>query len=118
MAGNIIFDDGDQLSVAVLSGTESGDPVVFGNQPGVALTDRGDGGNPATHATVKFSGVVLLYINGATAEDAVYIDPTDYSLTLSDDGDNVFYGVCIEDADISDNAVRVRIGGIEPGSGS
>lgn len=113
MAGNIIFTDGDQLTVDVISGTVAGDPVSFGNQPGVALTDRADDGT----ATVKFSGVVLLELAGATAEDAVYIDPTDGSLTLTDTGDDVFYGVCIAGAD-ADDMVRVRIGGIEPGSGS
>lgn len=118
MAGNIIFDDGDQLSVEVISGTVSGDAVAFGNQPGVALTDRGDGGNPATHATVKFSGVVLLERSGATAGDAIYINPLTGGLELSDDGDHIFYGVAIDDADAVTDMVRVRIGGIEPGSGS
>ncbi|MGB8248290.1 MAG: DUF2190 family protein [Chlorobium sp.] len=113
MAGNIIFTDGDQLTVPVISGTVSGDPVVFGNQPGVALTDRASDGT----ATVKFSGVVLLELSGATIADAVYIDPTDGSLTLTDTANDVFFGVCIGSAD-ADDMVRVRIGGIEPGSGS
>jgi predicted RecA/RadA family phage recombinase len=114
MAANIIYSEGDQLEVAVLSGTESGDPVVWGNQPGVALIDR----DASTgKATVKFSGVVALTLAGATAEDAVYIDPADYSLTLTDDADNVFYGVALTDSD-ADDIVHVRIGGIEPGSGS
>jgi predicted RecA/RadA family phage recombinase len=110
MATNIIFDDGDQLSVTVLAGTASGDPVVFGNQPGVALTDIGDGGNAAGKASVKFSGVVLLELAGAAEEDAVYISTSDYSLSLTDDASSVFYGVCINDAD-ADDMVRVRIGG-------
>lgn len=34
----------------------SGDPVRFGEQTGVALTDEGDGGNGATETTVLFGG--------------------------------------------------------------
>lgn len=115
MAGNIVFNEGDQLTVAVLPGTVSGDPVVWGNQPGVALTDVGATVRGA--ATVKFSGVVRVELAGASEEDAVYIDPTDYSLTLTDTADDVFYGVAMGTSD-ADDLVNVRIGGIEPGSGS
>ena len=113
MAGNIIFDQGDQLTVAVISGTVSGDAVAFGNQPGVALTDRATDGT----ATVKFNGVAELELTGTVAEDAVYINPATGALTLTDDADHIFFGVCINDAD-ADDMVRIRIGGIEPGSGS
>lgn len=114
MAGNIIFNDGDQLSVTVLAGTVSGDPVLFGNQPGVALTDRD---TTTGKATVKFSGVIEVEMAGAAAEDAIYIAVADYALVLADTGAHAFFGTCIDDAD-ADDMVRVRIGGIEPGSGS
>ena len=113
MARNIIYDQGDQLVVNVIAGTVAGDAVAFGNQPGVALTDRDSAGQ----ATVKFNGVAAFTLTGATAEDAVYIDPTDGTLTLTDTASDIFFGVCIADAD-SDDLVNIRIGGIEPGSGS
>ena len=114
MAGNIVFDQGDQLVVAVIADTESGDAVAFGNQPGVALTDRDADGN----ATVKFNGVAEFAVEGASAEDAVYINPATGALTLTDSASVVFFGTCINDADATSDLVRVRIGGIEPGSGS
>lgn len=113
MAGNIIFEDGNQLKLAVPAGVVSGDPLTFGNQPCVALTSRDSDGN----ATVKFDGVALLELANAVAEDAVYIDPSALTLTLTDTASTVFFGTCINDAD-ADDMVRVRIGGIEPGSGS
>lgn len=118
MARNIIFNDGDSLSVPVISGTVSGDAVVWGNQPGVALTDRSDGGNATGYATVKFSGVIEVELAGAVDADAVYIDPTDYALTLTDSADDVFFGVCLGASDATTDLVYVRIGGIEPASGS
>lgn len=113
MATNIKFNDGDQLKVHVGSGVESGDPVVFGNQPGVALTDADDD----DYATVKFNGVATFELENANREDAVYITPATGALSLTDDANKVFYGVCLEDAD-ADDMVDIRIGGIEPGSGS
>jgi len=114
MAGNIVFDEGNQLVVDVIADTESGDAVIFGNQPGVALTDRDANGQ----ATVKFNGVAEFEIEGASAEDAVYITPSTGALSLTDDANQAFFGVCINDADATTDLVRVRIGGIEPGSGS
>lgn len=74
MAQNIVFEDGDQLSVPVGSGTEAGDPVLIGTAlPGVALTDRDANGN----ATVKFNGVaslaVVVAVNALAVGDPVYI---------------------------------------------
>jgi predicted RecA/RadA family phage recombinase len=113
MAGNIIFDQGDQLTVDVIAGTVSGDAVAWGNQPGVALTDRAADGT----ATVKFNGVAEVTLTGAVQEDAVYIRPGTGALTLTDSASDIFFGVALNDSD-ADDLLRVRIGGIEPGSGS
>ena len=115
MAANVIYQTGDQLLLTVPSGVVSGGPVVYGNQPGVALTDRG--ADVAGKATVKFDGVFELELASASAEDPVYIHATTRALSLSDDADHVFFGVCISDSD-ADDLVHIRIGGIEPGSGS
>lgn len=42
----------------------SGDPVICGQIPGVALTDEGDGGNAADAATVALDGVFDLSVKG------------------------------------------------------
>ena len=56
MATNLVFEPVGKLSVPVADGTESGDPVlVFGEIPGVALTDEGDGGNADNVATVAIN---------------------------------------------------------------
>jgi predicted RecA/RadA family phage recombinase len=59
---NMRFQTGDQLSVPCTQPATpvSGDPVLFGDLPGVALTDeRADG-----ETTVKFSGVPDLDVKG------------------------------------------------------
>jgi predicted RecA/RadA family phage recombinase len=63
MAKNVRFEQGVQFAVPVPAGTLSGDPVVYGDLPGVALTDRQADGT----ATVKFDGVFLLPVKGTTA---------------------------------------------------
>lgn len=72
-----VYEDGDQLSVAVASGTLSGDPVVLGRVPGVALKDR-----DATtgEATVKFDGVHLISVRGwsGAANAAIAVGDTVY----------------------------------------
>jgi predicted RecA/RadA family phage recombinase len=82
MATNNRFAWSDSLSLPVASGVESGDPVIVGDLPGVALTDRatgGDkaGGNADGFATVALDGVFDLEVTGALAAAGtpVYITP-------------------------------------------
>jgi predicted RecA/RadA family phage recombinase len=42
----------------------TGDPVMVGQIPGVALTDEGEGGNSATTTTVAFDGDWLMSVKG------------------------------------------------------
>ncbi|MFZ1361342.1 MAG: DUF2190 family protein [Candidatus Nanopelagicales bacterium] len=74
MAKNIVFTDGNQLSETVPSGVKSGEPVIVGDRPGVALTDRDEAGK----ATIKFNGVAKLTVESAAgalaAGQIVYID--------------------------------------------
>ncbi len=60
MAKNRLYATGKDLSLPVPSGTVSGDPVVIGNMPGVALVDRG--AHTAGEATVEMRGVFLLSV--------------------------------------------------------
>lgn len=64
-------DPSSKLSLPVASGTESGDFVLVGDQGlfGVAATDRGEGGNASTHATVWTEGVYDLPVGTTTAAD-------------------------------------------------
>ncbi len=69
MAKNAAFGDGRFLSLAASAPTTpaSGDPVLVGKIPGVALTDEGDGGNAAANTSIDTSGVYDLVVEGADA---------------------------------------------------
>jgi len=69
MAENIVHENGDQLFRKVslpASGAKSGDPVLVGQKPGVALIDQDADGN----ATVKFNGSASLPVKGTTGSDS------------------------------------------------
>lgn len=68
MATNINYEDGDQISVACTDPATpaSGDPVIFGQMPGVALTaERTDG-----LTTIKRNGSALLSVKGTNGSNA------------------------------------------------
>lgn len=60
MAQNEKFIDGDELEETVPVGTLSGDPVMIGDRPGYATTDRDANGK----ASVKFKGVIITSVKG------------------------------------------------------
>lgn len=92
MATNQKYEDGDQLSVAVTAPTtpSSGDPVLFGVLPGVALTDEDDDGN----TTVAFKGVYNLSVKAEsgniTPSTALYYDSADANLNDASSGNTAF----------------------------
>jgi predicted RecA/RadA family phage recombinase len=65
MATNIVFPDGDVLSVACTAPATpaSGGPVLYGTVPGVALGDEDANGN----TVVTFTGVAELSVKGVDA---------------------------------------------------
>jgi predicted RecA/RadA family phage recombinase len=63
MATNQVYSKGDELIEPVASGVLSGAPVVVGQMPGVAQTDRDANGN----ASVDFDGVYNLSVKGINA---------------------------------------------------
>lgn len=66
MATNLYQHDGRYLSaVASAPATPvSGNPVLIGQIPGVALTDEGEGGNDATKTSIDTGGVYNLNVEG------------------------------------------------------
>lgn len=99
MAKNQIFASGRQLTVAVASGTASGDPVLVGTMTGVALEDRDSNGN----APVAFDGVYDLSVkaiddagNSAVAlGDHIYLVNAD-TPKLSKKASGNFFGFALE----------------------
>lgn len=77
MATNIVYEDGDQLSLAptVAPGATalSGDPVLIGDLPGVMLTDADDTVANAGEGTVKLNGVARLSVVGEGSAGAAAI---------------------------------------------
>ncbi|WP_433329987.1 capsid cement protein [Spirillospora sp. CA-294931] len=99
MATNIVHEHGDQLVRKITvpaSGAKSGDPVLCGTRPGVALTDQDANG----FATVKFNGSADLLVKGETTTnaaiaegDVLYYDPAATPHKINKDSANgVRYG--------------------------
>lgn len=86
MAKNIVHEHGDQLDVVVTApaSPKSGDPVLVGKLPGVALTDE----QPDGTTTVKFNGTALLAVKGETTTNAAIAN-----------GDVVYYDGGVINAD-------------------
>lgn len=70
MARNRVRARGRQLLLTVISGVVSGDPVVVGQIPGVALTDRD---TTTGKATVQMDGVFNLSVKGEQAAGNVAV---------------------------------------------
>lgn len=95
MAKNQVLKRAAQMRVAVPSGTKSGDPVVYGQRPGVALTDADDD----DIATVAFEGSFALSVKG--------IDGSGNSAVA---GGDILYYVSGDTPHLSKKATGVRYG--------
>ena len=100
MAKNQKFAPSRTRSLPVPDGTVSGDPVMVGTIAGVALTDKGAGGNTAENATVALDGAFNLAIGTATAlvaGDKVFFVESSSSLSTTDNtGANKTFGKVLE----------------------
>jgi predicted RecA/RadA family phage recombinase len=117
MATNCVYKDGDQLSVTCTAPTtpSSGDPVLFGDVPGVALTDE----DAAGKTTVKFSGVFDLLaeaVNNTTGSainvnDVLYYDTAATIKINKDNVAGVRFGNAMEAVGSgSSGTIQVRVG--------
>lgn len=108
MALNEHLADADQVSLPVPDGTESGDPLVIGGLPCVALIDQQDDDT----ATVKCNGAFRFDVTGDSsgpgAGDIVYLQ-SDGSIDNDSGGDR--FGYALEDAPVNGTAeIPVKIG--------
>lgn len=120
MARNIIFDEGDQLSLPATDPATpaTGDPVLVGQIPGVALTSEDAAGN----TTVKMNGVADLAVKGqewngtALANVAVAAGDVLYytagrTPVLDRDNRGVRFGYALEAvASGATDTIRVKVG--------
>jgi len=112
MAKNRVYADGRFLYLEVPEGTESGDPVVVGDIPGVALIDRDD-----DKATIDTSGVYRLKVEAKDNDgneaisvgDKLYYDATDDEITKEDS--DKYFGYALEAvASGEEEEILVKIG--------
>ncbi len=100
MAKNQVFAPHRTRSLPVADGTVSGAPVIVGSIVGVALTDKGKGGNAAGNATVALDGAWDLPVGTTTALAVgakVYIVTASGALTTTDNsGANPLFGYALE----------------------
>lgn len=111
MATNRELEDGDQFTIDVSSATgpndpvESGDPLLIGDLPAVALTDEDD-----DEATVQCNGVFRLEVDpssGMNPGAEVFIQ-SDGSLDDDNTGDH--FGYTLDDVSSAGDTVRVKVG--------
>jgi predicted RecA/RadA family phage recombinase len=99
MAKNHAASNALHISLPVPDGTLSGEPVKVGSFVGVAITDKGAGGNAATDATVWRDGSWRLEVDGEVTAigQPIYITET-RTLTTIDDADGVddLWGYALE----------------------
>lgn len=104
-----------ELSLPVVEGTVSGDPVRVGAVNGVAATDRGAGGNVETHASVVTDARSYEYEVAGAIEgpfDLVYITARDGSTApvLSTTGTGNPWGYTVPKA--GESGVRAATSGV------
>lgn len=121
MARNQVFENGDYLSLPATAPASpvSGDPVLVGQLPGVALTDEGDGGNAAANTSIHFSGVYDLPVKGEGAAgnaavgigDILYYEAGQVPPLNKDATNGVRFGYALETVESGATAtIRVKVG--------
>ena len=109
MATNEVFRDADHISLPVVSGTKSGDPVLVGSLVGVAQTDRDASGE----ATVWRKGAYNLTVSGAvTAVGApVYIADagTRQTKVTATAGSDILFGYALATKAAADGVIPVAL---------
>ncbi|GAB2762034.1 DUF2190 family protein [Nocardioides pakistanensis] len=105
------FVPASELSLPVPDGTVAGDPVLVGSLPGVAATDRGAGGNIATHATVLMDDRAYdVEVDGAISGvgTPIYFVSATSTLSTTATGNTLWgYSVCEADGSLATKAAGV-----------
>lgn len=121
MALNQEFTPGNRLSLPCTAPTTpaSGDPVLIGQIPAIALTDEGAGGNAATHTSVQTDGVWNLLAEGVTGGgnsaiavgDILYYDAAATIKINKDVTNGVRYGYALDTvSSAASGTIRVKLG--------
>lgn len=103
MATNLVHTPGNQLQLPKAS-VHSGDPLVIGQLPGVALIDTNADGN----ITLKTDGVFRLHITGAITLGALVYATTAVPAVLSTTNTGVRFGYALQAG--TDTEIDIKIG--------
>lgn len=103
MATNMVQARGENIRVTKAN-VESNDPFVFGQIPGVALTDTGDDGK----ATMQTVGVFRLLITGAVTAGAIVYATDAVPSILSTTDTGVRFGYALEAGE--DEEIDIKLG--------
>lgn len=121
MATNQVFVPGNRLSLVCSQPATpaSGDPVLVGQIPGVALTDEAEGGNATGYTSIQTDGVWDLSVKGennagntaVAVGDILYYDSAATVKINKDNTNGVRYGYALEAVDSGATAtIRVKVG--------
>jgi predicted RecA/RadA family phage recombinase len=121
MATNQEYTPGNRLSLPCTQPAtpESGDPVLVGQLPGVALVNEAAGGNPANHTSIQTDGVwnfnseaVNNAGNSAIAVgDIAYYDAAAVIKINKDNTNGVRFGYFLDALDAgATGVIRVKVG--------
>lgn len=93
----------------VPANTKSGDPVKVGAFVGVAITNRGDGGNAPDRATVWRDGSWHLTVDGEITEVGQPVYITDDNTLTGTATDNTLFGYALETKSATAGTIPVAI---------
>ena len=116
MADNLKFGN-VPITVAVDSGVESGDPVVVGRMPGVALIDRNTAGNASVDFRDRVWDLNVEAVDDAgdvavAVGDDIYYTAAD-TIQLNKKASGVYFGTALEVVSSgSDDTIMVKIDGV------
>lgn len=107
MATNEVFDKAENLNLPVNSGVVSGNPVIVGMIPGVALTSRDSAGK----AMVATSGAYKVSVTGAIASVGlpVYITSATGALVVAPGAGIQLFGHALETKGAGAGTILVRL---------
>lgn len=117
MAKNRRYERGNRLDLPVNSGVVSGNPVIVGMIPGVAVTDRDSSGNAAVQTG---EGVFDVSVTGAIASVGlpVYITSATYALVVAPGAGIQLFGHALQTKAAGAGIIQVRLAQYAVGSGA
>jgi len=78
---NLVFEEGNELSLPVIAGTLSGSPVIVGMLVGIAKTDRRADGTASCKVGEGVASFLVTTTAAVTVGQPIYITASSYALS-------------------------------------